>query len=331
MTARITQGTTLVGVRHDAPARITQVAVLVGVRHDAPARITQVAVLVGVKYKDPACLTDKVQCWRIERTDGTVLRYTAHDMPITINAEEYSPCASLRASALQRSSEFQSTENMDLEGMISDGAISRADLWAGKYDGAQVQVWEASWSGAFPARILAEGLAGGAEFGTNEFKLEMVTASERLQQRPILQPVMPTCRFKLGDARCGVDLEALRVNGTVSGILTTNLFTGSQLRVFDDSGRSEVDTYFALGGVTWVTGDNAGVTSQVKSFDGERFVLEQPLQYPIQVGDTYTAVPGCDRVFATCDDKFSNAIGFGGFPHLRGPDDLAQVPDVTTE
>jgi uncharacterized phage protein (TIGR02218 family) len=38
------------------------------------------------------------------------------------------------------------------------------------------------------------------------------------------------------------------------------------------------------------------------------------------VGDIFSVEAGCDKTFATCKAKFSNALNFRGFPHLPGND-----------
>ena len=306
--------------------RATQVAGYAGRYRQPELRATMVGGYVGIRYLVPGCLTNEAQCWRIERTDGQVFRFTSHDKTVTFRGEAYTPCASLLSSALQTSAEFGATENMDLSGVIASGQISRGDLWSGKFDGATVEVWRVDWSDPTKADLMVAGQCGSVEFGATTFTFEVTTAGERLQQRPILQPYMPTCRFKLGDVRCGFDLEAARVSGSVTGVTTPDVRTGAKRRIFTDTSRTEVDNYFQLGRLTWTSGENAGVSVDVKSFASDTFILERPMQYEIQIGDAYTVVPGCDRRFETCRDKFANAINFGGYPHLRGTDDLQETP-----
>ncbi len=107
-----------------------------------------------------------------------------------------------------------------------------------------------------------------------------------------------------------------------------NLHTMADRRIFADSTRAEADGYFQLGILTWISGANTGQRSDVKSFASGLFVLEQPTQYPIAFGDVYNVTPGCDLSIATCDTKFANSINFGGFPHLRGTDDLNRTPEA---
>lgn len=323
---RLTQLGVYVGVALASPVRATQAGVYFGMLTDAPVRLTQVGVYVGVRMLVPGCLTNECQCWRIERTDGTVYRFTSHDKEVIFRGETYTPCGSLLSSALQTSAEFGATENMDLSGIISSGQISRGDLWAGRFDGADVEVWRVDWEATNNAELMAAGRCGSVQMGSTEFTFEVTTAGERLQQRPILQPYTPTCLYKLGDSRCSFNLPALQVSGSVTAIPSPNLRTVARRRMFTDTARTEADNYFQLGRLTWVTGANAGISVDVKSFASDVFILEQAMKHEIEIGDTYTVVPGCDHLFTTCDVKFSNSINFGGFPHVRGTDDLQKTP-----
>lgn len=292
-------------------------------------RATQFGGYVVHRKLKPPCDTTDAQCWRIERTDGEVFAYTAHDEALTFRGETYEPCAGLSSSALQMSAEFGATSNMDLTGIISD-AIPLADLWAGKFDGARVEVWRVDWSDPDRAQLLAGGNCGSLKAGTSEYTFEVTTPADRLQQRPILQAVTPTCRFKTYDGRCGLDVATFTETGTVDGVASTDVWSGAVRRVFTDSTRAEADRYFQLGRLTWLTGANAGFGSDVKSFAAGRFVLEQQMQHAIEIGDTYSVTAGDDRSFATCVDKFANGVNFGGFPHVRGTDDLQKTPKVKT-
>lgn len=78
--------------------------------------------------------------------------------------------------------------------------------------------------------------------------------------------------------------------------------------------------YFAEGLCTWNTGNNAGLTQKIKSFDNGAIQLSLPMIQPIQFGDAYTITAGCQKRLSDCSGKFANAINFQGEPHLPGID-----------
>jgi uncharacterized phage protein (TIGR02218 family) len=55
---------------------------------------------------------------------------------------------------------------------------------------------------------------------------------------------------------------------------------------------------------------------------GGAFSLFLPMGDSIAIGDTGTAVAGCDKSFATCRDVFNNVVNFRGFPSIPGNDRL---------
>jgi Phage conserved hypothetical protein BR0599 len=64
--------------------------------------------------------------------------------------------------------------------------------------------------------------------------------------------------------------------------------------------------YFDYGKLTWLTGQNAGVQADVLAWHGTSLLdLLLPTGNPIQVGDTFTITPGCDKHIATCFAKFN--------------------------
>lgn len=111
---------------------------------------------------------------------------------------------------------------------------------------------------------------------------------------------------------CKYNASGLWVNGTVSGV-------GSESDlVFEDSSRAEADDYFAPGLVEWLTGANAGRTSEVETFASDIFALRFATPYPIEIGDTYRARPDCTRNWEghnSCQ-TYNNRLNFRGEPKL---------------
>ena len=342
--ARITDAPVLVVSATTVPARITDAPVLVVADYPVPARITEAGVLVlgDSAYPEIAelpllivarkvpCHMKRAQLWKITRADGTVFGFTDHDAAVSFGGLSYSPCESLNATAIELTAILGTIGNLSLGGIISDDAITEADLLAGKFDGADIEVWEIPWddtTGETPRR-LAMGTAGTMNVGANGFEFEVLTAGGKLQQKPLLQPYTAGCRFDLGDERCTINLAALTVSGTVTAVTAGSALVAARRRMFRDTARTEADGYFDEGKLTWTSGANAGVQSEIKSFIGDDFILWERMLHPIQVGDAYTVTPGCDKLEETCKTKFDNFINFGGFPDVPGRDAIAKTPDA---
>lgn len=325
--SRITQSSFLVLSDVSPTARVTQLLALSLIEVIPDIRITQIPILVLADHVP--CITKWAQTWTITRTDGQVFAFTSLDRNLTYRGVVHKSCDSLSSTATEMSSSAGSTGSMELAGLISDSSIKDIDLFNGLFDGANVEIWLVPWEdvgGEIPVRLL-EGTLGDATQGLNGFVTEIITPGATMRQKPLLDFYTPGCPYKLGDSRCGFDLDTLEVTGSVTGLTIPNSPNSANKRVFIDSSRSEADGFFELGEVTWTSGDNNGLSVEVKDFTGTTFVLWRSLLKPIQIGDTYTAKPGCDKTVETCKTKFNIFVNYGGFPDVPGQDRIVQTPD----
>lgn len=348
--ARVTQQATLVLSTADSDVRVTQAAVLALVfmpdaaeeirvtqatllalaEYDAGIRVTQTAVLVLADQVP--CLTRWAQTWTITRTDGEVFAFTSLDRPLTFRGVVHEPCNSLAASAVELSTIVGVTGSMELRGILADGGVSEVDLYNGLFDGASIEVWMVPWDnsgGEIPFRLMA-GVTGSSGHGDTNFSQEILTPSAQLGQRALLETFTPACRYEFGnsvDPRCPVDLAALTVTGSATGLAIPNASTNATRRIFTDSTRAEADGFFNLGSLTWTSGLNIGATSEVKDFTAGQFILWEALLYPIALTDAYSLTPSCDKSPAGHLLFNADMVDFGGFPDVPGGDALVATPD----
>ena len=323
---RLTQTALQAVTQLNDDTRLTQTAALVLLGDQSiEARLTQTAVLV-LTTTSP-CETRWTQTCKITRKDGQVFRFTTLDVDFTYGGETYLTCGGMRTSASENTATLDSAGNMDLNLLINSDHIADQELLNGLFDGAEVEIWNRPWEaveGDVPFRIIA-GEFGKVSKGTAGFKVEVITKAGRAAQQNLLEIYTPNCRWDLGSVECTVDLDALEVSGSVT---STALVTGpsvSRKRAFIDTSRTEESNYFDYGSVTWTSGDNTGTTNQIERQTGNSFLLWDTAPYRIQVGDTYTMKPGCDKAVDTCKTKFNNFINYGGFPHVPGTDGILAV------
>lgn len=325
-------------------SRATQMALLVMYEPSPEVRFTQGVALVLTEFlagiyntqslllvlaDQVPCVSHWAQCWTITRQDGEVFAFTSHDQPINWRGVPHLPCDSLMSTATEMSSITGAVGNMELRGIVSDDSITEQDMLNGLFDRAFVEVWMVPWSpegGETPFRLLA-GTTGDLSHGQNEFNYEVLSPGGQLQQKNTVEIYTPGCRYEFGDERCSFDAKSLAVTGTVTAIPTKNASTYATRRAFGDSTRTEDSGYFALGKVTWVTGQNEGVTREVKDFASGIFVLWEPLLFEIAVGDEYVATPGCNKSPEACQG-YDNYINFGGYPDVPGQDSISETPDA---
>ena len=100
--------------------------------------------------------------------------------------------------------------------------------------------------------------------------------------------------------------------------------------ILTDASITDPDDYWQLGYLVWLTGDNAGLRQDIKTYtqSGGTFKLFLPMPIEIQISDLYRIWPGCDKRFATCRDKFDNVVNFRGEPHVPGNDRVFDFPDA---
>lgn len=260
---------------------------------------------------------------RIVRADGEVIAWTQHDRDQTLTVDGVS-------TLLAANTGFVVTNFVSAAGLAVDNAVitvvagddmTRADILAGKWDGARVYIFRYNWklpgAGLLPVK---RGSFGNFTPQQGQFKVEFRDLRQALQQ-DTTWVIQEACRWRLGDARCGVDLAPLTVEAAVTAVADGYEFTASTL--------SQAADWFAEGSVTWLTGDNAGTPARkVKAFEAGVVTLSEVSTFPIVAGDTFEIVAGCRKRWdADCRDKFDNILNFGGEKDKPTRDELAALPD----
>ncbi len=262
--------------------------------------------------------TTLATCWKVTRRDGEVFGFTDHDFDLTVESQIYEARTGYTRSAVHAISDL-SVDNLDIESALDSETLNAADLRAGVWDGAEVEIFLVNWLALSQGKIiLKRGTIGQVDLKDTVFKAELRGLTQALSQQ-IVELYTPDCRADLGDSRCKVELAALTVAGSV---------TASDDRYgFTDTSRTEADGYWNGGLVTWTGGANAGRKMEVGTFAAGAFTLFLPMPSEIAVGDTYALRPGCDKSFATCKSRFNNVLNFRGEPHVPGSDKVLTYPD----
>lgn len=79
--------------------------------------------------------------------------------------------------------------------------------------------------------------------------------------------------------------------------------------------------YFKQGVVQFNSGPNAGQSRVIVHYESGALTVIPPLPFAPAPGDTFSAVPGCDKSLNVCRNKFINSEHFGGQPWVPSPDD----------
>lgn len=256
-------------------------------------------------------------CWRLTRADGTKLGFTDHDRDVAFDGTTFEAAAGFSASEI-RDAVGLSVDNLEVTSALSSERLSDADLAAGRYDDARVEIFRVNWAEPEQRILMRSGSLGEVRRAGEAFTAEVRGLAHYLQQ-PKGRLYQYSCDADLGDARCGIDLDAegYRGTGAVVAVLGDRRFTASGLDDF-------ASDWFTRGLLVVTSGAAAGQRIEVKahSKSGGVVTLETwgAVRGPLVAGQTFAVTAGCDKRLATCKAKFANAVNFRGFPHMPGND-----------
>jgi uncharacterized phage protein (TIGR02218 family) len=260
--------------------------------------------------------------YELTRTDSTVFRYTNHDSIITLDdGNDYTPAAGFSDSAFSQDLNLRNDPAVEIVGVLADSNITHDDLRAGLYRNATVVLswvnWLYPWAGSL---IEYTYLVQKLHFTGDIWNAEIVGISSKLNGT-IGKLYTRLCPYDFGDSDCTKVVSA--DSDTVTTVTT-------QRRVFTSSGlaSSQSDDYYKWGKLTWTSGNNNGIISEVKGYvDATGTVtLRTPTPFDIAASDGFDILVGCDKTRGVCNTKFSNLVNHGGFPFLPGYD--AGLPTI---
>ncbi|MFN7948387.1 MAG: DUF2163 domain-containing protein [Blastocatellia bacterium] len=256
--------------------------------------------------------------WRVEATDGTVVRASNHTRTLTYQNETYSP-APLDPTQLKLSGDL-SPDNAEVNAPLLIGGFAESDLIGGKWNYARVEIITVNYLDVtMGAARRVVGYLGEVTIQSGQFTAELRGLAQLLSQE-VGELTAPTCRATLGDARCRKDLTAFTHTATVSAVTDRRTFTVSL-----SPGRA--DNYFAYGRAQFTSGANAGLAMEIRANAGNQITLLLPLRSQIAIGDSVTLSAGCDGERSTCRDKFQNVVNIRCEPDLPGYEKVLHFPD----
>lgn len=264
-------------------------------------------------------LTTLCHAWAVTRTDGTVFGFTDHDRDLAFDGMTFRADSGLSARALQQGTGL-SVDNTEALGLLSDTALSEADIVAGRFDGAEVRCWRVNWSDPAQRLLQFRGTIGELQRNGASFTAELRGLTEALN-RPLGRIYQKPCTAVLGDAACRVDLTGPDHSLTLS---VTAVEGARILQLAGADAAALPEGWFRRGHLLVLDGAASGLQGTVKrdSPQGSQREIElwEPLRAPLVPGDSLRLQAGCDKRFATCRDKFANLVNFQGFPDLPGDD-----------
>jgi uncharacterized phage protein (TIGR02218 family) len=250
--------------------------------------------------------------------------FTDHDRDLSFGGTSYEASTGFTGTEIAGAI-CLNVDTLDVESALKSDRLNEADLMAGLFDNALIEIYRVNWADSEQHVLMRYGNLGEVSRSLHHFRAEVRGLAHELQQ-PKGRIIQFGCDADLGDQRCKVDLDQAGYR-TNDGVVAN--LTGSP-RLFGVTGLGAYDNnWFTRGLLTWLTGANTGRAAEVKlhSKDGSsaRIELWQRMSEPVALGDTFLIVAGCDKQFSTCQAKFDNVANFRGFPHVPGNDFMLSV------
>jgi uncharacterized phage protein (TIGR02218 family) len=255
-------------------------------------------------------------CSLITRTDLVKIGATDSDGDIVIDGVTYSGEFGANPTQLSKSNDLK-VDNTSLSSTYSfdDDGVTDQDLKNGLYDNAKVIIFQVNLEDLPTAltnsprkhNLMFDGYIGRVTKTDRQWTFEVASKVYKLGQKTG-EVTSQSCRNTLGDDRCTVVLTPFTNSHTVTAVASRSLFTANN---------TQIDDYYAGGVVTWISGNNVGFRAEPFTYSSSEFYIEQA-PYPIQIGDTFSAVIGCNKEGDTCRDVFNNKVNFQAEEDVRG-------------
>jgi len=260
-------------------------------------------------------------CVKLTLTDTTVIGFTDWPEDLLVSAVTYKSIGGYTPSSVKSTSELN-VDNVEIVGYFEANGVTLADVRAGILDGATFEKFKVNPRDTSKGVInLRYGTLGRASSGDLEYSFEGRGLFQRLQQ-PVGKVVTSTCRAELFDTQCGVNPATFTVTSTITGVTSR--------AKFQDTTRTEADDWFNNGVITFTSGNNNGISREVKDYTLSSGEVETflPFPYDVAASDGYSMVAGCDKSKSTCISKFSNITRRRAEDFVPGSDKANEVPKV---
>lgn len=248
--------------------------------------------------------------------DGDVFGFTTLDRDETFDdgdgPVDYLAGFGFKATTLRTASDF-TVDNAELTGAVAPNEpnhLTEEMIRSGKLDGADCVIYEHNFLAPDHGFSTIEaGKFGRFTLEGSQFVSEFLSLMTLLKQQ-VMTFYSITCRATFGDEICQFDAESLWLTGTVTGV-----DSDEPNRIFEDTGRGEAAGFFEPGLLQWTTGSNAERYVEIETSVGSDITIEEPMYYPIQIGDQYRIRRDCAKTKAACL-AYDNYLNFDGEPDM---------------
>lgn len=186
---------------------------------------------------------------------------------------------------------------MEASLFLLSAGISEADVLAGKWNHAIAILFVCNYEALNMGQLIMQ-YGYLAEFIQ---KSPLVTAEIKGLNNHLTAQLgnvtRPECSHDFCDAGCGLTESVYTVTGTLTGVTSQTIFTAS--------GLSAPAEWFNNGKIQFTGGSNSGYPLRVDSYNSitKTFSLRTPAPYLPVIGDTFSAVAGCQKRLVDCQNR----------------------------
>lgn len=148
-------------------------------------------------------VTTLCNCWRVVRKDGQVLGFTDHDRPLHMDGQDYAPDSGFSATQIAAGGGFEPDES-GVQGLLASNRIVEAEVEAGLFDGALVELYRVNWQDTSVRALIWAGQIGDIRKKDGLFEA-VLTGPASLLERSTGRVFSRLCDASFGDARCGLN------------------------------------------------------------------------------------------------------------------------------
>lgn len=205
---------------------------------------------------------------------------------------------------------------MELSGAYIAGIITQAEVTAGKWRGASVEIFSTCWDNVNLGELLHfKGVIGEIRDYQTYFTCEGRGLISKLSQE-IDKVTQRLCRVKeFRDSECGHTASTVVIGGTTYNVVQTGIqaWSGGDVIVLQTlgfAGNVPPANFYDNGKMLCTGGANSGIGREI-TFNAAAggglmsFELKRAFPFTVSFGDTFTLTAGCNRTIEDCM-KFTN-------------------------
>lgn len=264
----------------------------------------------------------------VMRGDGVNIGFTSTDKSVTIDSVLFQNDPGLDVTAIVTTAGFE-VGNLQINTLDDGTVFVKSELLGGLWRNAGFYLFQYNFenppAGLNGTKPLLAGNFGEVTFGVGDITIELRDLRQYLQQ-DVGSVSQKTCRYRFGDAKCGLSIAGppFKVTDTITSV------TAPGNRIFASSGLAAYpEDYFGDGLIKFTSGPCTGQEFKIKEFNTGTGQITLILFTFAALGtsNAFEITAGCRLRFdEDCKIKFGNELNFGGEPHRRGVNNLTGAP-----